>query len=267
MQTEKQDLILAIIVGSLFIVLFGFATFMVVLNYLKKKRKMLVEKEIREAYYNQGVLEAKIEMQEHTFNIISQEIHDNVGQILSLAKLNLNILTFEQKDNEAFLRIKDLVTSAISELRDLGTGYYADRLIEKGLIVAIKHQVDQLTKTGLFNISFHSELSQVAVEKNEIIFLYRIMQEVFNNVIRHSGADHVSVNILEKDGAIHIRVADNGKGFTKNSKDFKAGIGLSSIQQRATMIGATADINSQPGAGTVVNLSFKKKKYDKISFG
>jgi signal transduction histidine kinase len=60
-----------------------------------------------------------MEMQEHTFRIISQEIHDNVGQILSLAKLNLNIITIDQKENESFHRIKDLVTNAITELRDL----------------------------------------------------------------------------------------------------------------------------------------------------
>jgi signal transduction histidine kinase len=258
MQKEKQDIIVAILVATFFILLFGFATFMVVVNYVKKKRKLLLEKEVRESRYQQELLEAQLEMQEHTFRIISQEIHDNVGQILSLAKLNLNIITFEQKGNEYFNTIKELVTNAIAELRDLGTGYYADRLVEGGLITAIHHQLQQLSKTGLFTTSFHSQINTLVVDKNKIIFLYRIVQEVLNNVVKHSGASHVSINILREDDEIHIIVQDNGKGFVRDVAGFKPGIGLSSIQQRASMIGAKADISSKIGSGTIVNLSFKQ---------
>ncbi|MES2331237.1 MAG: ATP-binding protein [Bacteroidota bacterium] len=258
MQKENQDIVVAILIGSLFILLFGSVAFMVMINYFRRKRKLLLEKEKQEAHFKQTLLEAQLEMQEHTFRIISQEIHDNVGQILSLAKINLNIITIEQKENESFHTIKDLVTNAIGELRDLGTGYYADRLVEEGLIQAIRHQLQQLNKTGLFTTSFESEFESLAVEKNKIIFVYRMVQEVLNNVVKHSGADKVSIHIFKEDDEVHIKVSDNGKGFVKSSAGFKPGIGLSSIQQRALMIGATADISSIPGTGTTVNLIFKQ---------
>ncbi len=254
MQNEDQDIIVAILIGSLFILLFGLATFMI--WYFKKKRKFIVEKEIREAYFKQTLLEAQLEMQEHTFRIISQEIHDNVGQILSLAKLNLNIIALEQNENESYHTIKDLVTNAIAELRDLGTGYYADRLVDEGLIPAMRHQLNQLNKTGLFTTSFQTEMESVTVEKNKIIFLHRMIQKVLNNVVKHAGADHVSMYIFRKNENVHITVKDNGKGFTKKDPGFKPGIGLSSIQQRASMIGAKAEITSVPGSGTTVNFIF-----------
>jgi len=101
---------------------------------------------VRESQCQQELLQAQLEMQDHTFRAVSQEIHDNVGQILSLAKVHLNIITFEREEHEALNTIKELVSNAISELRDLSNGYYADRLVEEGLLVAIRHQLTQLTK-------------------------------------------------------------------------------------------------------------------------
>jgi signal transduction histidine kinase len=267
MHIDKQIIIIAVVAGSIFIALFGSATFLIAVRFTKRKRGLLLEREVREAYYRQGLLQAQLEMQEHTFNIISQDIHDNVGQILSLAKINLNIITLEQKENESFKRIKELVTNAIAELRHLGTGYYAERLVEKGLVNAIRHQLGQLEKTGMFTTSFNTQLENVAIEKNDLIFLYRIIQEALNNVIKHSAADLVCVSILQKNDEVHIHITDNGKGFAFTHKDFKPGIGLNSIRQRAAMIGAKADISSIPGTGTVIILSFKQKAYDKNSVG
>ncbi len=262
MQTEKQNVIIAILVGSSFVFLFGFITLLVVLNYVRRKRQLLLDTKIRESQFQQELLQAQLEMQDHTFRAVSQEIHDNVGQILSLAKLNLNIITFERKGNETLHIIKDLVTDAITELRNLGTGYYADRLVEEGLLVAIQHQLKQLNKTGLYTTSYHSEYETLAIDKNKIIFLYRMVQEVLNNVVKHSGAGHIRVDIVRTGEAVLISLQDNGKGFSSTHPGFRPGIGLNSIQQRALMISATVDVISTEGSGTVVNLVFKQNGYD-----
>lgn len=259
MPIDRDSLILAIISASLLIALFALITFLIAVSYSRRKRRFEAEREMREAFYRQELLQAQMEMQEHTFKIISQDIHDNVGQILSLAKINLNIISLEQQENEAFLRIKDLVTNAITELRHLGTGYYAERLADQGLIDAIRHQLDQIAKTGMFVTSFHSDVEHVRVEKNDLIFLYRIVQEVLNNVIKHSDATEVRIGLTQQADEVMITVADNGRGFARDGASFRPGIGLSSIEQRATMIGAKAIINSAPGKGTEVLLSFKQK--------
>ena len=180
MQTEKEDVVIAILVSSLFIVLFGFITFLVTLNFVKRRRKIIAERKMREAKFQQELLQAQLEMQEHTFKTISQEIHDNVGQILSIIKVNLNIVTFENQGNEKLENIKSMLTDAIRELRDLSAGYYAERLVEEGFLVAIQHQLQQLDRTGIFTTSFNNELVTVSVDKSKVIFLHRMVQEILH---------------------------------------------------------------------------------------
>jgi len=257
MQASKEDLVLGILTGSLFIILFGFICFLVILNFVRRKRKILEERAAREAQFQQELLQAQLEMQEHTLKTISQEIHDNVGQILSIIKVNLNILTFENAGNEKLENVKEMLTDAIKELRDLSAGYYADRLVEEGFLVAIQHQLRQLSKTGLFTTSFHTELETLSIDKSKVIFLHRMVQEILHNVVKHSGANQVVASISKENEEIHVSLSDNGKGFDTQSEGFKAGIGLSSIRQRASMIGANVEILSKPGSGTIVNLAFK----------
>lgn len=260
MQREKEKFIIAILIGTFFVLLFGLITFLVVINFVKRKRKILIEKKMREAQYKQELLQAQLEMQEHTFRTVSQEIHDNVGQILSLVKLNLNILAFENESDEKLHTIKTMVTNAISELRDLSTGYYADRLVEEGFLVAIQHQLQQLEKTGMFTTSFYSELDSLSIDKSKVIFLHRMVQEILHNVVKHSAANHVSVRISKENDDINIVLQDNGKGFDNTHPDFKPGIGLSSIRQRASMIGAVVSVKSKKGSGTIVKLVFRQNE-------
>jgi signal transduction histidine kinase len=262
MDSDKQSIILAILTGSAFILLFGFFVFLVLLSFVKRKRKLLHDQEIRESQFQQELLQAQLEMQEHTFKTISQEIHDNVGQILSLAKVNLNIVTMDEKAPERLHDIKTQVTSAITELRNLSMGYYADRIAEKGLLAAIQYQLQQLDKTGLFTTSFESTVDHVSMDKNKTIFLYRMVQEALNNALKHSGGDHIAVKVYEQNDEVHILLRDNGKGFSTKGADFKPGIGLSSMQQRAAMINARIEVTGDKEQGTTVHLVCKPSAYD-----
>ncbi len=257
MITDKQNIILAILTGTAFVLLFGFFTFLVILNFVKRKRKFVIERQIRESEFQQEILQAQLEMQEHTFKTVSQEIHDNVGQLLSLVKINLNILTLDENAPERLIDVKDQVTNAITELRHLSTGYYADKLADRGLLAGIENQLHQLQKTGLFTVSFETTVDMISMDKNKTIFLYRMVQEVLNNVVKHSEADTVSANVFEDGDGIHIVIQDNGKGFSTEEAGFEAGIGLTSIRQRAAMIDAVVDINSQKDQGTTVHLICK----------
>jgi len=256
METQNNDIVLALTVTILFVVLFCLLMIMIVVNFFRRKRKILLEKQEREAAFQQQLLQSQIEMQDQTLKNISQEIHDNVGQVLSLAKLNLSILSMQMKDNEKITDIKELVSKAISDLRDLSTGYYADRLAENGLFVTIRHEIKQLEKTGLYTIHFESEIKEKVVDKHTTIFVYRMVQEILNNIVKHSAAKNIWLYMFIEDNKIHISIKDDGKGFDRNSVEFKSGIGLSSIQNRAAMINGKAEIFSEKGKGTKVELIF-----------
>lgn len=257
MEKQNQDIVVAIIVGILFIILFSFLMLIVVVNYVRNKRRVMLEKQKRESQFQQELLQAQIEMQEYTLKTISQEIHDNVGQVLSLAKLNLSILTLKHEPDEQLLTIKDLVGKAIVDLRTLSTGYFGQSLVETGLQKAIKRELEQLEKTGLFLTRFSTELNEIEIDSNKAIFIYRMVQEILNNIIKHSGAKNINITITKQDEHIHISVKDDGRGFDKTDEGFKPGIGLKSMQQRAAMIDAVVNIDSAKGQGTTIELIFK----------
>ena len=259
MQKENQDIIIAIISGTLFVLLFGFITFLVVVNYVRRKRKLFQEKEAREVTFQKELLQAQLEMQEHTFRSIAQDIHDNVGQILGLVKLNINLLSLEFKDNETVETLREQTNKAIAELRHLGTSYHADRLAEQGLIFAIKQQLNQLQKTGMFTTSFHSEYERLQMSKSQVIFLYRMLHEALNNIVKHAKASTIQISILPSGDEVCITVRDNGCGFDRTDKGFKPGIGLISMQERAEMINVRVEVSSIPKTGTAVNFIFKQK--------
>jgi len=123
METKNEEIIIAIAVTTFFVLLFCLLMLMVLVNFVRRKRKILLEKQEREAAFKQQLLQSQIEIQDTTLKNISQEIHDNVGQVLSLAKVNLSILSLKMTDNEMLGNIKDLVSKAIAELRDSSTGY------------------------------------------------------------------------------------------------------------------------------------------------
>jgi signal transduction histidine kinase len=267
MEEVSREVIIGVVTGTLFILLFSLLMMLVLINFLRRKKKLMYEKKVMEAKFQQELLQAQLEMQEHTFKTVSQEIHDNVGQILSLAKVNLSILAMEEKANEKINNITDLVGKAIRELRDLSAGYYADRLAEEGLIIALQHELNQLEKTGLLTTRFHSSLQRLPLDKHTTIFLYRMFQEICNNVLKHAGATHVDVSISPVTEGFCILVKDNGKGFDESKTGFKPGIGLSSMRERAAMIGASISIDSEPGTGTTIQLTFKADSHDQDSIG
>ena len=263
MQEEKTNIIVAIVIGSLFVLLFGFITFLVVVNYVRRKRKLLLEKQAREANFQQELLQAQLEMQDHTLNDLSREIHDNVGQKLSLAALYLNISTMQEPKNEMLQNVKEQVLKANAELRELCSVSMGTRVMEEGLLDAIKRLLSQLSKTTEFAITFHSSIDTLEINDSQTIFLFRMIQEVLHNIVKHSGAKSVHISITKNNQVVNIHIEDDGVGFDAAEPGFKKGIGLHSIQQRASMIGATANIQSEKDKGTIVNLLFNENDHDK----
>jgi signal transduction histidine kinase len=259
---KEESMVLAIFSASLFITLFTLAAIVAMVSLVLKRRKVMIEKRLLEENFQQELLSAGLEMQEHTFQSVSREIHDNVGQILSLAKLNLNILSMEGGDTKKVLGIKELVAKAINELRNLGMGYHADRLLDKGLLPGIQYQVELLQRTGLYKVTYQSAFDILYMSKSKTIFIYRIVQEIVQNIVRHSGASEVDISICRHMDGIAIIISDNGKGFNREEPDFEPGLGLSNMAQRACMIGAKLEIKSEEGNGTIISLICKQNGDD-----
>ena len=254
----QRNITVPLALAVIFIFLFGLILFVSLMTLAKRKKKMFLQQQLMESRFREELLRSVLEMQEHTFQSLSREIHDNVGQLLSLAKLNLNILSLEQVHNDKLQAIKELVTNAITELRYLGSAYYADSIIDLGLVPAISYQVEQIQRTGLFTVSYDSTVDHIATSKSTRLLLYRVVQEAFNNIIRHSSATVIQVRLTEEPDGLHISIRDNGKGFSRSSPDHHQGIGLKSMEQRAAMAGATLEIKSEKEKGTAIIIILNK---------
>lgn len=142
-------------------------------------------------------MESKLEIQEQTLKTISQEVHDNIGQVLSLAKLNIN--TMAEATPEALTeKINDsrlLITKAIQDLRDLSKSLNTDYISEMGLLKAIEYEVDLIQKTVLLNIKLIIKGETYRLDPHTELIVFRIVQEALHNVLKHAQATLVKVGL------------------------------------------------------------------------
>lgn len=220
---------------------------------LKRRRKMNLEKTQLHTQFQEELLRTQLEIQEQTFKTISQEIHDNIGQMLSLAKLNLNTVDL-QKEEKAAGKIgsaKDLVSKAIQDLRDLSKTLNTDTIAAAGLLNAIEAELHLLQKTGALETHFLTSGTPVKLDAQKELILFRIVQEALHNVIKHAQASEVSVSALFEDGQFLLQIRDNGCGFEERSRPL-FGSGLRNMQSRSKLIGADWKIESGKTGGTAI---------------
>lgn len=211
--------------------------------------------------FEQTLLKTQLEIQEQAFTYISQEIHDNIGQILSLVRLNLN--TFgNQVSEERINQTDDLLGKAIKDLRDLSHNLQNNRIHSIGIIESVRQLLISLEKTGQFQTTFRTSDNFHILDANTDIILYRMIQEIINNIIKHAAANSIDIEISNANNITSVRISDNGIGFdtTLINQVSRPGIGLQNIINRAKMINTTVDVNSSPGNGTTITLHIKPKQ-------
>ena len=221
--------------------------------YSRKQQKNKIEKLKMKTQFDQELLRTQLEIQEQTLKTISEEIHDNVGQVLSLAKLNLN--TFENNTQQKLQDTKNLISKAINDLRDLSRSMHGDRIAELGLHQSLADELQILENSGEFktHLQITGETYKLLPQKEMVLF--RIVQEALNNCIKYSKAKNISIGLDYGKENFSLTVTDDGIGFDTH---VKTGIGLKSMQNRATLIGGEFSIQSSPGKGTIIIIKLTK---------
>jgi signal transduction histidine kinase len=256
MQDKEIVISIVIICTLLIIILIGFIA-VILLLYQKKQNLFNTKLLSIKANYDKELLKTQLEIQEYTFQYISREIHDNIGQFISLAKLQLN--TLDMKDSEyAAQRIGDtvdLLTRALDELRDLSSNLGSDIIRNGGLTKAIEQFVIQLQKLTSPQVIYELKGDYQFLDEQKEIFILRILQEAISNTLRHSGAASIHITLTYENNSLTMAIHDNGKGF--NPADVAARkntSGLNNMMKRANMIDAGFQVNTVPESGTVITL-------------
>jgi len=237
--------------------------FIVTTLFLYQRRQHRQEQQLARMKdeYQQELLRSQLEIQESTFKTIAMELHDNIGQVLSVVKLSLSVLPIDKEHPawESIQNSRQMLNKVIYDMGNLTKSLHTDRIAQIGLVEAMRFDLESLRRTGLLDVEFHVEGEEYRLEDQRSIFLYRMFQEMLNNILKHSKATRVNIAInYSIDNKFVLQVEDNGVGFDIEKKRIQAssssGIGLKSMTNRASLIGAQISVQSQPGKGTTIQV-------------
>jgi two-component system NarL family sensor kinase len=254
---EKNEIF--ILVCAFACILIGLGIFLLLFYFLMKQKQKTHKLKI--AALNEQLLETQIEIQEQTLKNVSQEIHDNIGQVLSLAKLNLGTFgKIEGEENkQKLLTTKELIGKAINDLRDLARSMHGDKIAEIGLQNAVDSELKILQNTGQFQTHLTVSGESYKLKPQTQMVLFRIVQEALHNEVKHSKAKNIYVDFTYDSSAFTLSLRDDGIGFNiEKLQAAKTGIGLKSMKNRASLIGGDFSINSYENKGTSIIIKVAK---------
>jgi two-component system, NarL family, sensor kinase len=256
MPGENEQIIVEIIAVILVLLFLGILFLLLILYYNNKKKQMTREKQQMKDLFDQQLLQSKLEIQQQILNSVSQEIHDNVGQILSLAKVQLNII--EQKetyDSKLIKETKSSLTQAIGELRDIARSLNTEKNRSFNWIEAVEEEINKINKSEILKASLRLTGDNYLNEQYKII-VFRIIQEGLQNILKHANATEICLHIHQSPDQITILLEDNGTGFSpEKALQENTGIGLKNMMTRSKLIGATLSFKHNQPSGSILNLT------------
>lgn len=227
--------------------------------FQKRQTQNRQEKANLHAQYQQEILQSQLEIQNQTLQHISGELHDNIGQLLSVARLHLNMLEEEETATPAQIReVNNVIDKTIQELRGLSKSLDGDFVKDFGLMESLSHELLRIRATGKYQTEIVIEGDPYRPEGQKEIVLFRVVQEILNNALKHAAAKHITVTLRYDPTQFILTVQDDGKGFdldTVMSRDMsQSGAGLRNIKRRTELVGGSCKMESTPGHGTKVTL-------------
>lgn len=227
-----------------------------VVVYRKKQKEYGYRQERLQQEFKEELLTAQLEAQEQTLRTLSQELHDNIGQVLSLVKLNVSMIDLSGAGLQAeagLKEVKALINTAIGDLRNISKTLNSEYVKENDLEGSIQRELGSLSKTKRFETSLNMETpGPIDIDPERRLIVFRIVQEALNNIVKHAAASSIHVRMAMESQSLSIAIRDNGKGF--DVRHTPKGLGLLNLQHRAMLIGSRLEIDSAPGKGTLVTL-------------
>jgi len=265
MPQPDEEIIGIVIAGTVMLLLLGMFIISFLFFYQRKRNNHIAQQEQQQANFQKELLKAQIEIQEQTLTHISREIHDNITQVLSFVKLNLAMVNnTEEKSKKKIMESRELVAQTINDLRNLSKSLSFDHIISLGLVQTMEMEIDRINNSGLIDVSLAVEGESYTLGEQRELVLFRVFQEALNNALKHSGAKHFKIILQYHADLFNLTLEDDGSGFSSETLDNKSGSGLKNMENRATLIGGTAVIDSSPGKGCIVKVTlnpFKQQFY------
>lgn len=200
-------------------------------------------------------LQSMVLGQESERKRLAMELNDHFGGLLATVKVNLNSLDVDQIPN--YCTLTSLIDQACSDVRTLSNTLNMGIGDNFGLVPSLKELTERLVQVNGLKVQFSASMGSEPLETETEIIIYRIIQELVSNVLKHAAATKLTIQLVcfEVENLINIIVEDNGKGFdTEKKPETKSGIGLKSLEEFITQLQGEIRIDSSPGRGTTVNI-------------
>lgn len=228
------------------------------INQAKIKNKdHLTEKHIIEARHKNELLSTQLEMQLQTMQHIGREIHDNVGQKLTLASLYTQQLSYENKVPLVTDKITDIINiinESLQELRRLSKSLTDDGIAQQNLVGLLKQECEKIKGTQDFSIHFSSSSQNIDADYETKSILLRVLQEFLQNSIKHSKCSLITIELSQIYNNLFLLMEDDGVGFD-STQTSSSGIGLKNIANRIALVNGSFTLNSKPGNGTSLQIT------------
>lgn len=246
-------IVVLIVITSLVILFF--------IVFQKRKNKLLIDRIKQKQAFEKELSDAQTEIQEQTLKNIGWELHDNVGQLLAAASMQLNILKTKLGDDDALNSFKDAsdtVKESLKEVRMLSRSLNNEVILNIGFEKSISNELDRLKKMKFASaeLNVKGEIRDFENKKHEVI-IFRILQEFFSNTVKYSEAKNLSVILDYQENHLKITAKDDGIGFDMTTVN--KGAGLLNMQSRAELINMEYQLISQPGDGVTLELLYPYK--------
>ncbi|OIQ29059.1 MAG: histidine kinase [Bacteroidetes bacterium MedPE-SWsnd-G2] len=256
--TESERYLLVYMMVVLFVLTTLIILFFV--TFQKRKNKLLIEKFEQQKRFEEEIIITQQEIQEETLKHVGRELHDNIGQLLAVASMQINLIenTVEEKSRAKVKDTSNIIKDSLQEVRALSKSLNTDVIFNAGLGPSIANEVERINRMNVLEVKMkvEGEIMDFENKKDEVI-VFRIFQEFVSNTIKYANAKSIEIMLSFTPDELDINISDDGDGF--DISETKKGAGLINMENRAEMINATYQLNSEVGKGTSLNLKYPFK--------
>jgi len=260
----ETEILIFIITTSLVIVVVLVSIFLFVIQYRKRKLMNQQEKEKITEMHQKELLNTQLEIQQQTMQDIGREIHDNVGQKLTLASIYSQQLDYEGnypdiKDKIA--NIGQIINESLNELRSLSKSLTSSYISDTPIDDLLENEAAKMNASGKCTMTARCTRN---IELSPLVktILLRIVQEFLQNSLKHAACKTIQLDLKKDEKGIRLEMKDDGKGFAMGTLPRSQGIGLQNMKRRAELIGADFEIQSALAKGTKIKLFITSEKLD-----
>jgi signal transduction histidine kinase len=227
---------------------------------LARQQDQLQQQRIRVLEKDQLLVatDAMLKAQEEERSRMAKDLHDGLGGLLSGVKFSLvnmkDHMLINKADSAVFDRSLDMLDTSIRELRRVAHNMMPEALVKFGLDEALKDYCNAINTANLMRLQYQSFGLEERMDQSVEIIVYRVIQELLNNALKHASATEALVQVMRRENRLSITVEDNGKGFDMRCLEYNKGAGWTNIYNRVNYLKGKIDLSAQPGKGVSVNI-------------